>query len=83
MSLIDELAASNVDLENIKFADLGIDLESLGWTETEEGILSEVVRENDKHAMNKEEKEWLVRVLDTCRVGENLLPSLSPPLLTS
>jgi len=67
MSLIDELAASNVDLENVTFADLGIDLGTLGWTETEEGILSEVVRENDKHAMNNEEKDWLIRVLDTCR----------------
>ena len=72
-SLIDELAAGNVDLETLTLSDLGIDLNSLGWVETEEGILSAVVRENDKHAMNLEEEEWVARVLDTCRVSALLL----------
>lgn len=68
MSLIDELAASEINLDNLKLGDLGIDIMSLGWQETEEGILTEVVRENDKYSMNREEVEWLARVLDSCRV---------------
>merc|ERR1712137_406540 len=47
--------------------DLGIDITSLGWEETENGVLTEVVRENDKYSMNREEVEWLARVLDSCR----------------
>ena len=69
MSLIDELAAADVDLDQLKLGDLGIDIMSLGWEETEEGVLTEVVRENDKYSMNREEVEWLARVLDSCRVS--------------
>lgn len=68
MSLIDDLAASDVNLDLLKLGDLGIDIMSLGWQETTEGVLTEVVRENDKYSMNKEEVEWLARVLDSCRV---------------
>lgn len=68
MSLIDEIAAGDANLDTLKISDLGIDINSLGWTETDDGVLTEVVRENDKHSMNLEEAEWLSRVLDSCRV---------------
>lgn len=67
MSLIDEIAGADVDLNDLKIGDLGIDISALGWQQTDEGNLLEVMREDDKYAMNTEECDWVTSVLDSCR----------------
>ena len=68
MSLIDELASADINLDDVKLGDLGIDILSLGWTQTDEGNYTEIVKEDDTRDMNQEEREWLARVMDSCRV---------------
>ena len=70
MSLIDELAGGDIDLDNLKICDLGVDISALGWQQSDEGTLCEVIKEGDKYSMNVEEEQWCLRVLDSCRVNK-------------
>lgn len=70
MSLLDELAEADIDLNEITLGDLGIDISALGYWEDKEGNYMEIVKEEDKHSLNKEESDWLYTVLDSCRVGD-------------
>lgn len=67
MSILDELAGGEMDLDSLRLGDLGIDISSLGWQLTEDGTAKEIVHENDRYSMNQEETEWMYRVLDSCR----------------
>jgi len=67
MSLLDELAGGDVDLDDLKISDLGVDVQSLGWQQSDDGTLIEVMKEDDKYVMNTEEKIWLQTVLDSVR----------------
>lgn len=68
-NLLDVLAEGDVDLNCLKLGDLGVDIGSLGWQLSEDGITQEIVRENDRYSMNQEEREWMMTVLDSCRVS--------------
>lgn len=73
MSIIDELAGGEIDLDQLRLGDLGVDISSLGWQLTEDGTSMEIVHENDRYSMNQDEREWMLRVLDSCRVSYNLI----------
>lgn len=68
-NLLDVLAEGDKDLDDLKLGDLGVDISSLGWQLSEDGLTQEIVRENDRYSMNQEEREWMLTVLDSCRVS--------------
>ena len=67
MSLLDELAEADIDLDDLKLGDLGIDPTQLGWLQVN-GSFCQVLSKDERVSMNLEEEEWLDRVLDSCRV---------------
>ena len=74
-NLLDDLAGGDIDLDHLKLGDLGVDIASLGWQLSEDGAAQEIVKTNDKYSMNQEEREWMLTVLDSCRVSIPTAPS--------